>query len=228
MDEDAIRWIEEQNPDIQFDWQKILEAQPPAGQAPDEAKPRRLRRDSPERGKAASRPSEEPGETPGGVEAAENAESGFVDAVDDFAPPGNDEEETDDAAIEIAVDTVEMEDAAEALEQLTHPDIEGTVEPPQLPVTQALDTEQLTRLRARYVEIQRRITERGGERVEELRLQAESLNPDAWVTEGEIRKGLEEFESRIRDIRGALGLRRRRRSRRGGRRARPDQPAEGQ
>ncbi len=27
LDEEAIRWIEEQNPDIEFDWPKILEAQ---------------------------------------------------------------------------------------------------------------------------------------------------------------------------------------------------------
>jgi len=93
-----------------------------------------------------------------------------------------------------------------------------------MPVEQTLGREQLMRLRARYAELLARITERGGdaERVEALRAQAEALNPDTWVTEEEVRQGLESFEPKIRDLRAALGLRRRRRSRRGGRRRRAD------
>ena len=34
LDEEAIRWIEEHNPDIEFDWPKILEAQPPPRRRP--------------------------------------------------------------------------------------------------------------------------------------------------------------------------------------------------
>ena len=96
-----------------------------------------------------------------------------------------------------------------------------------MPVEQNLGREQLTRLRARYAELLARITERGGdaERVEALRTQAESLNPDTWVTDEEVRQGLESFEPKIRDLRAALGLRRRRRSRRGGRRGRGERPA---
>ena len=87
------------------------------------------------------------------------------------------------------------------------------------PVEQVTGREQLTRLRARYAELQARISERGGdaERIEALRSQAESLNPDMWVTEEEARTGVEAFEPKIRELRAALGLRRRRRSRRGGR-----------
>ena len=91
-----------------------------------------------------------------------------------------------------------------------------------MPVEHNLGREQLTRLRARYAELLARITERGGdaERVDALRAQAESLNPDTWVTDEEVRQGIESFEPKIRDLRAALGLRRRRRSRRGGRRRR--------
>ena len=91
-----------------------------------------------------------------------------------------------------------------------------------MPVEQQVGREQLTRLRARYAELLTRISERGGdvERIEALRAQAESLNPDTWVTEEEVRQGIESFEPKIRDLRAALGLRRRRRSRRGGRRRR--------
>ncbi|MGH9147166.1 MAG: hypothetical protein ACRD1Q_10685, partial [Vicinamibacterales bacterium] len=42
LDEDAIRLIEENNPDIEFDWSKILEAQPPAA-PPVESRDRRHR-----------------------------------------------------------------------------------------------------------------------------------------------------------------------------------------
>jgi hypothetical protein len=89
-----------------------------------------------------------------------------------------------------------------------------------MPVEQNVGREQLTRLRARFAELQARITERGGtpERTEALRAQAETLNPDTWVTEDEVRQGIESFEPKIRELRAALGLRRRRRSRRGGRR----------
>ena len=81
-----------------------------------------------------------------------------------------------------------------------------------MPMAQAAGPEDLTRLRARYAELLARIAERGGspERIESLRTQAEALNPDGWVTEEETQKGLAEFGPRLREIRLALGLRRRR------------------
>jgi hypothetical protein len=199
LDEDAIRWIEEHNPDIEFDWQKILEARPPAASPPDDARLRRSRRGKPER-RRPPQPKESP-EIPAEAPAAPPAET---------LPP----EMEPLAAGEDAI--------AEALEQLTHPEAEEKAEAAALPVEQSVGREQLTRLRARFAELQARITERGGdaERMAALRLQAEPLNPDAWVTDEEIRTGVESFEPKIRDLRAALGLRRRRRSRRGGRRRR--------
>lgn len=118
------------------------------------------------------------------------------------------------------------EELAEAFEQLTHPESDQTAEPSAMPIEQNLGPEQLTRLRARYAELQARITERGGDaaRIDALRAQAESLNPDTWVTDEEVQQGIESFEPKIRDLRAALGLRRRRRSRRGGRRRRAEAP----
>jgi hypothetical protein len=141
------------------------------------------------------------------------------------------EQEIDEQAIgqlasEIAGDepaeALPEEELVEAFEQLTHPETEEKVEPSALPVQETIGTEQLTRLRARFAELLARITERGGtpERIDALRAQAEALNPDTWVTDEEVRQGIENFELRIRDLRAALGLRRRRRSRRGGRRRR--------
>ena len=204
LDEDAIRWIEEHNPDIEFDWQKILEAQPPPPAPPEDPRHRRGRRDRPERKKAAP---QQPASTRP-AEPVEPAEPDDLEAAEPREPP--------------------VEPVFEAIEQLTHPDAEEEIEPPSMPVD-ALGPEQLIRLRARYSELQARITERGGdpERVEALRLQAESLNPDAWVTEEEVRKGIEEFEPKIRELRAALGLKRRRRSRRGGRHRKAQGESEG-
>ena len=123
----------------------------------------------------------------------------------------------------------EPSDLAQALEQLTHPEAEETIEPAPTPVAQSLGPEQLTRLRARYAELLARIAERAGDpaRAEALRAQAVTLNPDAWVTDDEVRQGIEAFEPKIRELRAALGIRRRRRSRRGGRRRRTEGAAEG-
>lgn len=216
LDEDAIRWIEEHNPDIEFDWPKILEAQPPAALPADDSRARRPRRDRPRPPRAApayaaAPPVERPNPPPAELEPLEPEPLEPEPLEPEFLEP----------------EPLEPE-VVQAFEQLTHPEAEEKIAPPAMPVEQNLGREQLTRLRARYAELLTRITERGGdaERVEALRVQAESLNPDTWVTEEEVRQGLESFEPRIRDLRAALGLRRRRRSRRGGRRGRGERPAE--
>ena len=194
LDEEAIRWIEEHNPDIEFDWPKILQAQPPAAPPPEDARGRRPKRDR-DRPRPATR----------GARPAP-------------PPPRLDRSEPELSEPE----PLELEPLAEAFEQLTHPEAEEKIEPAPMPAEHNLGREQLTRLRARYAELLARITERGGdpERIEALRAQAESLNPETWVTIEEVRQGVESFEPKIRDLRAALGLRRRRRSRRGGRRRR--------
>ncbi len=195
LDEDAIRWIEEHNPDIEFDWPRILQAQPSAAPPAEDARGRRPRRDR-ERPRA---------------DAARGARP---------APPAA--PSRPEPQQELEPEPLEPDPLVEAFEQLTHPETEETIEPAAMPVEKNLGPEQLTRLRARYAELLARIAERGGEpeRVEALRTQAESLNPDTWVTDDEVRLGIESFETKIRDLRAALGLRRRRRSRRGGRRRR--------
>lgn len=202
LDEEAIRWIEEHNPDIEFDWPKILEAQPPAAPPAEDARSRRGRRDRP-RPTRGTRPPPPPAPEP------DLAEAEVVEPEPEELEPESELEP-------------ELEPLAQAFEQLTHPEAEEKIEPPAMPVEQQVGGEQLTRLRARYAELLARITERGGdpERIEALRAQADALNPDAWVTDEEVREGIEAFEPRIRDLRAALGLRRRRRSRRGGRRRR--------
>ena len=179
FDETIIRAIEEQNPDIEFNWEKILDTLTSAPPPPDDDRGRRGRREKPSRD------------------------------VRRHAPPAVDAApERDEEAVELDVDVPpvsesEPEGSTEATgAQRGGPDLE--------------------RFRARFAELQARITERAGspERVEALRARAESLNPDTWVTADEVTKGLEEFEGKVRELRLELGLRRRR-SRRGGRRRRP-------
>jgi hypothetical protein len=199
LDEEAIRWIEQHNPDIEFNWQKILETKPSPAPS-DEARSRRTRRDSRDRPKPPQKAPVAPAIPP---------EERALEPLDVAEEP--DAAEGPDAAEE------PEEEMAEAIEQLIHPDAEEKLEPPLTAVEQAIGREQLVRVRARFAELQARITERGGDadRVAALRRAAEPLNPDTWVTEEEARRGLEEFEPKIRELRAALGLRRRRRSRRG-------------
>lgn len=206
LDEDAIRWIEEHNPDIEFDWPRILQAQPPAAPPAEDARGRRPRRDR---------------ERPRG-EATRGARPAPPAAPSRPAPEPEPESLEPELLEPELLEPEALDPLAEAFEQLTHPETEETIEPAAMPVDKNLGREQLTRLRARYAELLARIADRGGEpeRVEALRAQAESLNPDTWVTDEEVRLGIESFETKIRDLRAALGLRRRRRSRRGGRRRR--------
>jgi hypothetical protein len=79
-----------------------------------------------------------------------------------------------------------------------------------------LGAEQLTVLRARHAEILARISSRGGDpaRLEALREQASSVDPDTWVTESEVTAGLAAVDSTLAELHRIVGRRRRRRRRR--------------
>ena len=238
LDETAIHFIEEHNPEIDFDWAQILETQPAAPPA-DESRGRRGRRDrdrprmpgppavdgvtQPERPAPPSARVSFPEPESFEPEPVQREPSAPEASEQEFAEPERLEETLEAERTDSAPSEPEI---AQAFEQLTHPEAEEKIDPPPTVVEHSLGREQLTRLRARYAELLARITERGGdpERVEALRAQAESLNPDTWVTSEEVRLGVESFEPKIRDLRAAVGLRRRRRSRRGGRRRRGAPP----
>jgi hypothetical protein len=246
LDEEAIRWIEEHNPDIDFDWQKILASTPPPSPPAEDANGRRAWRGKADRRSSGGQRPAQPRQAPPPMPAAnsgtsvadpnlpESPDRAIVEGEGE-APEEAPEEALEEASEEDAREELEPEEQTreeqapeeQALEQLTHPDAEELPAGARSPVDTIVPREQVIRLRARFAELQARITERGGEaaRIEALRAQAEPLNPDSWVTVDEAKKGLEEFEARIRNLRAALGLRPRRRSRRGGRRHR-GRPAE--
>jgi hypothetical protein len=187
LDEDAIRLIEEYNPEVEFDWTRILKGQgaetrPPEPRERDRRVDRAARRRY-DRGAQASTPSPALSQPP---------------AVDDLEP-------------ELMV---ELEDAVPVDEPALEP------QAPR-PADTRLGSEGLSRLRARYAEVLARISERVPDpaRQEELKAQAERLNPDTWVTDAEVSAGLEAYESIFEGLRSAIGgpsRRRRRKRRRGG------------
>ena len=87
-----------------------------------------------------------------------------------------------------------------------------------------------SRLRARHSEVLARISETVTDPVrrDELKSQAERLNPDTWVTDAEVSEGLEAYETVFESLRTVVGRRRRRRRRSGGRssEARPSDSVE--
>lgn len=187
LDEDAIRLIEEHNPELEFDWTRILSGKEElAPSAPAPYKEWRAR-ERPPRESAATPPSR-PGPPVMVVPPAR------ADGVD--------------------------QDAAGSEE------IAAAQNPPSTVAEAKLGAEGLSRLRARHAAVLARISEAISDpaRRDELKAEAERLNPDTWVTDGEVAAGIESYEAVFESIRSAVG---RRRKRRRSRQPRPDEAAAG-
>lgn len=208
IDEEAIRLIEEHNPDVQFDWTRILK-QPTTPQAPES------HRSSDSRGGGRERPGDASNTgKPLGAEAPVSATA----AVTSVQLPVSSGSESVGVPAE---ESVELSDTVEPPE----PGEPGEPEPLatgnwQLateiePRYARLGAEGLARLRARYAEVMARIAEKPLEDAarEELRTKAERLNPDAWVTADEVAAALEQYESVFEQLRTVVGRQPRRRRR---------------
>ena len=223
FDEDAIRLLEHQHPDVEFDWDRILTARPPA--VPEPRDPREGR----PRGKPERRGSRE------------GRRDVSVPTPPRPTPPQATPPVTDEPA---AIDEVPHVEESPAVPRATPVTVLVTASPQTAPDPEAaparrfvrifdqqaephhatepaaterlLGAEQLTMLRARYAEIQARITARGGDpaRVEALREQAERVNPDSWVTEADVQAGLASVDAALAELHRIVGRRRRRRRRR--------------
>ena len=214
LDEDAIKLIEQHNPDVEFDWTRILKQEAPV-EPPATQTERVERRNRP-------RPTDEPSReavprqvsTPGPVDVSPIADSIDTEIGADVAseiPPNVDVH---------AADASESPEAEIVEEFLAEPRVEIAAARPQpgdaiSTVESRLGSEGLYRLRARYSEVMARISETVSDpaRQEELKSQAERLNPDTWVTDAEVQAGLESYESVFESLRLVVGRRRRRRRR---------------
>lgn len=202
LDEAAIRSIEENNPQIQFDWTRILKGQP------DTPEPQERRERWPKPRPPRPQPHPQPQAAPGAPAEAGHPEpvAAAVDAL-----------EADEARPSVA-ESVEILGTPEPPEAIDTTEIEGESFAPErdAPVTAAharLGSEGLSRLRGRYAEVLATISDRVQDAVrrDELKAQAERLNPDAWVTDDEVRLGLEQYETVFESLRSVVGRRRRRR-----------------
>jgi hypothetical protein len=103
--------------------------------------------------------------------------------------------------------------------------------PPEEPLSPAharLGSEGLARLRARYADVSATISRRVQEadRRQQLHDQAERLNPDSWVTDEEVHRGLDQYESVLASLRDVVGRRRRRKRSRSAPASPPGKPVD--
>ena len=202
LDPVAIRAIEESNPDLKFDWAKILKVKPPPPPSEYGREGREWRRRGREKD-PASRPAATPS-TSASEQGAAPAPEVSVDVQAEPADP--------DLGVEAPVPAIAAWDDPA---QNDEPD--GPSERRTSHVVLGLTDEQgLARLRARHAEIQARISDRVRDpaKLEALRAQAALLDPDAWRTVDEARERLASLDEATVAIRKVLG--RRRRTRRGG------------
>jgi hypothetical protein len=203
LDEDAIRLIEEHNPDVAFDWTRILKGEPSTPEP-------RARQEVPER---RARPQRQREATP--LPKAPEFESALV--APDTEPPAHLEQPS------IVEDTVLLAPVPAFDEDGTPTDAmaeeraAGAAEPPAPSAALArLGAEGLLRLRARHSEVLARISEKVTDpaRRDELKARADRLNPDTWVTDADVTAGLEQYETVFESLRSVIGRRRKRRRRR--------------
>ena len=239
LDADAIRAIEESNPDLAFDWTKMLKVRPAT------ILEERRRRTSSKAGTAkrgrrgpARKEPVSASATAGSV-LSETPDSRVAEVVPDEAVstvvvPAD---LVSDQAMRADVEAEELARAPEASAEGAGGEIEQLADdgevplgvageddelPPGVelehPVVTLMGDEALAKIRTRFAEIQLRIAEKFDDPSagEEIRAQAEALNPDRWATIEAAVRGIETFEAKAEAIRGVLGRRRPRARRAGG------------
>lgn len=190
LDEEAIRAIEEGNPNLTFDWSRMLKVRP----APRPEPAARGARSRPAgRGRRGGRTGKDVPAVaaPGGTAAS-------------AAPPIEPAASADQADREEA--TGAWAEDPPAAEDLDAPD---RAEPWRHPVVTLMGDEMLERLRARYAEMLVRIGEKRLDPAARaaIRAQVEALNPDGWRTVEAAVHGIERFEAEADAVRRLLGRR---------------------
>ncbi|MCY4075475.1 MAG: hypothetical protein OXH04_08615 [Acidobacteria bacterium] len=215
LDETAIRAIEESNPELTFDWTKMLRVKPKAPLEPPSARPPARRSRA---GRAASA---------GRAPASGPVENGVVPdaaAVAAAEAPGIEPVETQAAGPDAAgfdaagLDAADV-DAAGVAGMDPGEASEAEDAGARHPVAALVGDDGLARLRARYAELRARVAEKQAtpRAREALEARVEALNPDAWPAGEAAVTAIERFEADVEAFRKTLGRRSRRRSTRAGR-----------
>jgi hypothetical protein len=184
LDEDAIRLIEEQHPNIEFDWSHILEIgalSSPEVEAKVEPRKRKVRREDEPREARESRAPREPRRGPRPVPEAE-AEPGESPAA---APEGEAASGEPEPLPRLAAASRSEFDEDALADARTVPQ-GGLLE-------ELVGIGIATRLRARYAELLNRLHHAPGDAMarEEWGARLETMNPDAWVTPDEVLQGVQ-------------------------------------
>jgi hypothetical protein len=212
FDPEAIRVLEELHPEVRFDWNRILDARPPAPVTePAQGPPRRAERRAGRGSRAAQAPEQkEPNEV----------------ARLDSAPPDWSETSVPPPTVGIPAAASPVSTSVERPpggrrftrvfdRETDQPEAaagEGFASAPSA-AERVLGSTRLELLRGRYAEVLTRLDARVGDAARRavLRDEAERLNPDGWVTEGDVLAGAEGFEAAIDALNRSIGRRRRRR-----------------
>jgi hypothetical protein len=187
LDEDAIRTIEDQHPEIDFDWPAILalsEVMTPEDEAPARPRPQEGRRQRPrdQQRDQAPRPRQQPVTEPAPIDAA-------------------------DEPAETVTDESQLEEP-----MFADADADAADEPPVVPrhthglLEELVGREIATRLRARHSELSARIHERHADGAERDRwmARAEALNPDTWLTPEAVLEGVRRADGLFDSLRHEL------------------------
>jgi hypothetical protein len=192
LDEDAIRTIEDQHPDIDFDWPAILalsEVMTPEDEVaprPQQREPREQRRERrPKReSDAAGQPPRQPRRD---AEPASARDSSEELPADEVAEPS---------------DAVDLK--AEAAFQPTPPPEPASSSRNSGLVDQLAGREIASRLRGRYAEITMRIRGADDATRESLMKLAETMDPDTWDTPEAVLQGVSNADGLFEKLRVAL------------------------
>src|SRR5689334_11036507 len=188
LDEDAIRTIEEQHPDIEFDWPAILalsEVMTPEEEAP----PR-----PPQSARKSNQGRREKNREPRRDDRAQESQAVIE------APDASSAQESEPDVAPAQIDDAEPDvDARDEDAPAPHHHVSGLLE-------ELVGREIATRLRARYSEIQARIHEQQAEPAQRdaWLKRAEALNPDLWVTPDAILEGVRNADKIFDQLRTEL------------------------
>ncbi len=196
LDEDAIRTIEDQHPDIDFDWPAILalsevmtpeDEAAPKPQQREQREQRQGRRPKREFDPARERPRDEPASA-----------STSASARDGSSELGRDDPaETSDGAVTAEVAEPAAEATPDRDEPRSYPQSSGLVD-------QLAGREIASRLRGRYAEITMRIRGEDDATREALLQRADALDPDRWDTPDAVLQGVSKADALFEQLRAAL------------------------
>ena len=216
LDEDAIRTIEEQHPDIDFDWPAILalsevmtpEEEAPAPRRERKIKPQRERdrrpdpraaADNADRNSAADLSSDSSSEAQSAEEEAQSAEEDDADDAEEMIGVVDADPVSADASAEAEAAFGREDEAAEPMRHVfpdrAQPDaVEHVARRPHTYglLEELVGREIATRLRVRYSEISARVHEQYADvSVRDAWMKrAEPLNPDLWLTPEAVLEGV--------------------------------------